>query len=278
MFKKYSAIIPVVFVAGSLFGLLLSFFSSFKDVGVARVVAQQGGVITRTVTLLAARDNTLYQSELGNLSNGAGEHFFVGQTQNGQPRRGLVAFDVAGAMPDGAKIVSATLSLNMSKTSGGQTAVSIHTVQQDWGEGSSNAAGEEGGGANASTGDATWLHPFFNSSSWSQPGGDFDEVPLATTMVGGNGRYEWSSAELTDAVLSWYTKPLDNFGLLLLGNEATVGTAKRFDTRENNLAANRPTLTILYTISEPIARQYLPIVLNNCALASVNCPNWLLAQ
>lgn len=249
--------IPFVFGLGSIILLLLGFVFAI-DTG--KVVAQSGETITQTVVITAARDNTLYQSETGAVSNGAGEHFFVGQTQNGQLRRGVMAFDLTEAVPTNATIVSATLSLNMSKTSGGETAVSLHTTQQDWGEGSSNADGQEGAGAAAAAGDATWLHTFFNSSSWNQPGGDFDEIPLATTMVGGNGRYQWQSVELTDAVLSWYTNPLDNFGLMLIGNEDTPSSAKRFDTRENSNPNNLPTLTITYTIPAPAATLYLPII------------------
>jgi hypothetical protein len=133
-------------------------------------------------------------------------------------------------------------------------------VQNDWGEGSSNADGQEGAGALAMVGDATWLHTFFSSSSWAQPGGDFDDVPLATTLVGGNGRYQWQSTELTDSVLSWHTNPLDNFGWMLIGDEVTLGSAKRFDSRENADAASQPALTIIYTVPEPVAQLYLPII------------------
>ncbi|MBC7771163.1 MAG: hypothetical protein H7210_01580, partial [Pyrinomonadaceae bacterium] len=37
-----------------------------------------------------------------------------------------------------------------------------------------------------------------------------------------------------------------NFGWLLRGNESSDQTAKRFDTRENTTAANRPTLVVTF--------------------------------
>ena len=46
---------------------------------------------TTMVTLQAAKDNTLYESETGALSNGSGQNFFTGKTNGGNIRRGLVA-------------------------------------------------------------------------------------------------------------------------------------------------------------------------------------------
>ena len=46
------------------------------------------------VTIAPNKDNTLYESATGSLSNGAGEHFFVGRTDvisGGAIRRGVIA-------------------------------------------------------------------------------------------------------------------------------------------------------------------------------------------
>ena len=64
-----------------------------------------------TVVLTPSRDNTLYESPTGELSNGAGEYLFAGSTLNGNRRRALLAFDVAGQLPAEATIESATLTL-----------------------------------------------------------------------------------------------------------------------------------------------------------------------
>jgi len=48
-------------------------------------------------------------------------------------------------------------------------------------------------------------------------------------------------------VQSWVNNPASNFGWLVLGDESTIATAKRFDTRES---ASPPVLTIQY-ISGP---------------------------
>jgi hypothetical protein len=57
-------------------------------------VAVSAGVAQTTVVLTADKDNTLYESPTGSLSNGAGSYLFGGVT--GQPgiRRTLVHFNV----------------------------------------------------------------------------------------------------------------------------------------------------------------------------------------
>lgn len=215
---------------------------------------------TITVDLEPAKDNTLYESATGSLSNGEGAFLFVGQTNGGMKRRALLAFDVAGIVPASATILSATLTLNMSRSISGNTAVSLHTVEQDWGEGESDAAGEEGEGAAAAPGDATWLHTFFNTATWTQAGGDFDPTPVATTDVGGPGSYQWESPELLADVQEWLESPESNNGWILLGNENAPTTAKRFDSGENPTTDNRPRLTITY--SAELSQLFLPVALD----------------
>lgn len=209
--------------------------------------------ITGTVTLEPAQDNTLF-SESGNISNGAGEYLFAGSIQRGDLRRAVVGFDLAG-IPRGATVLTATLTLTMSRSIAGETPVMVHTLQQAWGEGDSDALGEEGAGAAAAANDATWLHTFFNTSQWTTPGGDFEAAPVATTAVGGNGAYRWTSADLVANVQAWVADPAANFGWILLGDETTPTTAKRFDSRENE-PGNRPTLVVVYEVYAT----YAPVV------------------
>ena len=101
-----------------------------------------GGVITIT----PSKDNTLYQSGDGSLSDGAGPHFFVGETGGGLSRRGLLAFDIAAAVPAGAAITNVSLALNLSKAASNSASrnITLHTLTQNWGEGSSDS-GDPGG-------------------------------------------------------------------------------------------------------------------------------------
>jgi hypothetical protein len=209
---------------------------------------------TQTLILEPSRDNTLYESELGTISNGQGQHLFAGNTNNGDSRRAVLAFDLS-VVPPLAEVVAATLSLNMSKTTGGETPVALHALARDWGEGASDALGEEGGGALAQANDATWLHTFFDGARWNQAGGDFDETPSAVTAVGGSGRYDWSTPALALDVQGWLDAPATSHGWIVIGNESADGTAKRFDSGEN-AAANRPRLVI--TIESEALRVLLP--------------------
>jgi hypothetical protein len=222
-----------------------------------------GGTIPITVVLTPTKDNTLYESTNGAVSNGTGEYFFVGNTRSASSRRGLLAFDLAGALPSGATIVSATLQLQMSKTNGGISAVSLHRVLKNWGEGSSNASDPEGSGATATTNDATWLHSFYDTALWQTPGGDFVPTATATISVTVVGVYQWQSPALLADVQDWLINPTSNFGWVLVGNEAANSTAKRFDARENQTAANRPQLLIVYqTGATEQSAVYLPLVRN----------------
>jgi len=218
--------------------------------------ATPAATITRTVVLFPAKDNTLYQSELGTLSNGAGQFLFAGNTDSGAIRRGLLAFDLSG-MPAGATVLSATLTLTMSKSIAGETPVALHALAAAWGEGAADAAGEEGFGATAGPGDATWRHTFHDTALWAQPGGDFAAAPSAVTPIGGPGAYAWSSPAMAADVAAWLANPAANYGWAMLGDETANRTAKRFDSRENE-PASRPRLAITYTVV--MEQAFVPVI------------------
>lgn len=255
------------------FGLLLLLFGSIHrapilqaagPLPVEQAATQQPsgsqGVLAQLV-VTPTKDNTLYEDAGGSLSNGAGSHFFAGKPPGGATRRGLVAFDLTGKLPVGATVVSATLQLNMSQSNAGATAVKLHRVLANWGEGASKAGRGEGGGGPAAANDATWLHTFFNSSTWATPGGVFVITPTATITVGVEASYRWSSPPLLADVQRWVADPATNFGWAVIGDESKSSTAKRFDTRENPVAANRPQLMIVYnTGAAETVKLHLPLI------------------
>jgi hypothetical protein len=208
-------------------------------------------VVSAEAQIQASKDNTLYENETGTISNGSGAYFFVGRTaaQGGTAiRRGLIAFDIAGQIPEGATITSVTLTMRMSRSVAGNQSVELYRLLADWGEGSSNATGQEGTGASAATDDATWLHTFYNNSFWSTAGGDFTASSSASQTVGGIGFYTWgSSTQMVNDVQNWLDNPQENFGWILLGDESSGTTAKRFDSRDNGTQANRPVLNVTFT-------------------------------
>jgi hypothetical protein len=199
------------------------------------------------VEIGAMQDNTLYEDLDGDGSNGAGIHFFAGTTFVPEIRRGVIAFDVAGAVPEGATIDTVTLTLHMSKTIVGPQVVALHRILADWGEGTSDAPFEEGIPAVAERGDATWVHRFFPTVEWASTGGDFDAAPSGDSLIANIGFYTWGSAGMVADVQSWLDSPDDNFGWIVIGNEATFPTAKRFDSRENSDESERPVLTVEFS-------------------------------
>ena len=219
-------------------------------------LAAPAAAITQTVTLTPAKDNTLYESALGTISNGAGQHLFAGTTSDDKARRAVLAFDL-GALPPGATVLSASLTLTMSRTITGDTPVTLHTLAAGWGEGTSDAIGEEGAGALATPGDATWRYTFFDTEEWAAPGGDFAPTPSATTVVGGAGVYTWAAPALTADVAGWLAAPAANHGWILIGDESAAGSAKRFESRES-VPAGRPRLTITYTAT--IETAFVPVI------------------
>ena len=203
------------------------------------------------ITLTPIKDNSLYEDAAGALSNGKGDYLFAGKTaakNAGKVRRALIQFDIAGNIPAGSTIQSVILSLNMSKTISGDHTVDLHRVGAEWGEGSSDASGQEGKGTAATNGDATWIHRIFDSATWSIAGGDFSPTASASQSVGGTGPYTWgSTTEMVNDVQSWLDNTSENFGWILIGDESSLASAKRFDSREHGTENNRPKLTVTYT-------------------------------
>lgn len=199
-----------------------------------------------TISVTAVLDNTLYEDPDGEISNGSGERFFVGTTDEPLRRRGLVAFDVS-AIPPGSTIDSVILHLYMSRTAADAQTVTMHRALASWGEGASSADGQEGEGAASQPNDATWIHRFYPDVLWAASGGDYSALLSASQSVGGNGSYEWTSSGLRDDVQAWVDQPENNFGWLLKGGEDAGKTAKRFEGRLASDAGRRPSLIVNYT-------------------------------
>lgn len=185
------------------------------------------------------------------MSNGQGEHLFIGRTNQPRIRRTLLHFDVAGQLPENARVLSVELHVNVSNAVGGPQPATVHEVLRIWGEGDSKAAGAEGEGGEAAAGDATWLHAFFPDSSWEMPGGDYAGAILAETTIDRVGPYTFESTQaLVLLIQDWQANPETNFGIMIRGNETQQRVAKRLDSRLNPVEGNRPRLVIEY---EPVS-------------------------
>ena len=200
-----------------------------------------------TVTISPSQDNTIFETPVGN-SNGSGDHLFSGLTAGSSIRRALLEFDIAANVPAGATITGVSLDLTVDQSVSGALPMTLNTISSNWGEGASAAVGPGGNGAAAQLNDATWLNSFFPSTLWTTAGGDFNSTASASANVAGNGLYTWTSAQLAADVQSWLDAPAGNNGWMLIGDESTTQSAKRFCSRENTTASNRPALSITYTM------------------------------
>jgi spore coat protein A len=201
---------------------------------------------TLTVTMSSSHDTTLYggDDEVG-FSDGAGASLFAGNNNQSEPRRALLAFDVTPAIPAGSTITSAVLRLVVTRTQLRDASIELHRVTASWGESTSRAGGNEGGGTPAAEGDATWSHRVWPTLRWTSAGGDFFASPSASAPAGDVGTtVEWQGPGVVDDVQRWFADPTTNFGWILVANPGDG--AKRFGSHEGAAGA-RPQLVVTFT-------------------------------
>jgi len=184
-----------------------------------------------------------------------------GTTQNFTRKRALFKFDIAGALPRGALVQTASLTLEVIKQPSAGYAFAdfdLHRMLQDWGEGtevSPTNGISPGSGSLAVAGEATWYYRFALTNSWSAPGAaagtDYvTTVSASQTIYGvGDSTYTFGpGAAMAADVQSWLDHPQANFGWILVSEaEDTDFTARRFASRENT-NSNPPQLVIQYLI------------------------------
>jgi hypothetical protein len=194
-----------------------------------------------TVNINPTKDNSIY-SESGTTSNGQGK-LFSGRTTNGNLRRALLNFDIAANIPAGSTITNVTLNLNQDNASSGATSedFNLHPLTTDWGEGTSSGSGQ---GATAVAPDATWSDAMLGTSTWTSPGGDFLTSVAQSSVSATNGIKTWSSANMIINVQAWLDNPTNNFGWILIGDEANNSSARRFGSKDQGTA---PVLQVEYT-------------------------------
>ncbi len=210
----------------------LLFLSFFIFIFISLLITP-GYAKSQTVYIVASKDNTLIQNSQGSLSSGSGPYLFVGRTNQSTNnlRRSLVHFDVASALPSGARIKSAQLMFYLSKSQGFTVDISLHRVLNDWGQGVSYATG--GSGAPAELDDATWLHSFYPDFFWTTMGGDYVMDEIAVIAVGPDkGSYIWESRKMIEDIESWMMNPEENYGWILIGDESSPQSVMRFSSRE----------------------------------------------
>ncbi|MFT5408799.1 MAG: putative repeat protein (TIGR01451 family) [Verrucomicrobiales bacterium] len=176
-----------------------------------------------SIALTSVADNEIWsQSATSNYGGGA-EMWTAGLNDIDHP---IIRFDLS-SIPANAIITSASMRLNKAEGDGTVGSVAVHRLLASWLENES-----------------TWNNRA-TGSPWTTAGGDYDLTPAAVTAMGGTGFHTW---DLTNLVQDWIDGT-ENNGLLLKQLNEGVEGSNRFDTRENGTAANRPRLTVNYSVS-----------------------------
>lgn len=211
---------------------------------------------SRQVTLTAIQDNSIFSES--DSSYGAGQCLQLGRPGLSRPnlvRRALVQFDLS-SIPPGSRIVGARLNLFRLAQGGPGTVVTIHRIQESWGEGNSGV-GEDCTPPPKQFGNAptesssTWNYRFYGSRlAWATRGGTFESAfsdselvsPFATTVG-------LTSSGITTDVAGWVQDPSSNHGWMVRGDEVNLGTGIRFASRQDPLPEHQPTLTVFFTVA-----------------------------
>lgn len=218
----------------------------------------------QTAVLPAVKDATLYQRINGQWANGAGDFLHAGRTNTNGRRRAMLTFDPASVLPAGSTVLGATLVLECNRAPMVviPTVQSLHVLRVDWGEGPSNPAGPEGVGAQSGPGDSTWFHAELPNKLWTNPGGDFDQNPSASTTIVDEATYTWSGAGMASDVQHWLDNPGDNYGWILRSDTESQRSARRYLSRQNPNAALHPRLVLNFE-GPAIGQVDCPAVLNS---------------
>jgi hypothetical protein len=141
-----------------------------------------------TLSISASADTTLNERATDNNMGGTNV-LQSGTDGSGLHRRSVIRFDVAGSVPSGATIDSATLSLFA--TTNNQTShftYDLFRVLVPWGEGTGVGLPT---GQPAAAGDATWNSNQHGVSTWSVPGGaagsDYAPLPSSSQLIANSG-------------------------------------------------------------------------------------------
>ncbi len=214
--------------------------------------------VTIIDSTISIKDNTIFSEN--NNSNGAGTFLFAGRNGLGNLRRALLKFSILSMHPDSFKSISVRMHVNQVSNTIMRT-LGLHKITSDWGEGTSNST--SGSGTAPTTNDATWNFSFFNTQSWSSPGGAYVPVASASVAVSDLGYYTFSGPGLLADYKSWINNPGANFGWIVIGDEVVNNSAKRVDSKES-IAADAPRIFAIYNPA------VAPVTLVNFKAKSLN--------
>jgi hypothetical protein len=251
--------------------------------------------LAEIIQLRPAADTALLEAFPTN--NVGGQRWFnAGTTQTYLKNRGLIRFDIAGALPANVRILSATLTVEVVGQPVDGYAIEnfrLHRVLRDWAEGNNSGAPPRLGSP-AGTNECNWTHRFaFTSETWAAPGGsnavDYASDYSVDTYVYDTfaSPYTFGPAPgMTADLQQWLEHPETNFGWMFIAEHEDINfTARRFASREDPTLA--PVLTIDFVIqpmlsisvaNEAITLQFIaeanqPYTIEHCD--NLTCNPWL---
>ena len=137
------------------------------------------------VDIPALQDATLFGASPANNNSSSGPGMLVGTDGAGNPKRGLIEFDIPAFVPANATITSAVLNLVLGQVAGsggaaGDTTprtIRLFDVTTAWAGGTNGTTGFPGPGFGGTgqgfapnIGDVTWNFSKYNTIPWSTPG------------------------------------------------------------------------------------------------------------
>ncbi len=198
-------------------------------------------------------DTSIFEAFVNN-SGGGTDGIFTGTIRTPiKNSRALIRTDLSD-FPDDSIVLDAALTLTVNVSGGffGDIDYGLHLMTNDWGEGDTDGAtnpGSSAGGAGApaADGDATWNANFFNQSTWTTPGGDFEAKASAVATVGIAGTTAtWTSTMMAQDVQQWIADPATNRGWILVSTiEGTSQRVKEFHSSEASDARPQLALTVI---------------------------------
>jgi len=224
------------------------------------------------VEIPASQDATLFGASPTNNNSSSGPGMFVGADGMGNPKRGLIEFNIPAFVPAGATITGASLSMVLGQVAGADSTprtIGLFDVTTNWAGGTNGTTGFPGPGFGGTgqgfapnPGDVTWNFAKFNTVPWNTPGGggDFVATRSGATVVSQNLNtpYIWdSTAQMVADVQGWLDGTLSNFGWLLKNDsEGSPTTFRAFYTREGAIEQNvpqfAPELTVDFIAAVPV--------------------------
>ncbi len=233
-------------------------------------------------TLLGGTDATTNQSL-------ADPGLLVGTDGSNNPKRSVIEFNIAGAVPAGATITGVTLQLTVGQVAGSgggsgggsssaQT-ISLYDETQAWGQptnvaGATSFGGTGHGGA-PQAGDATWNYAFYGATPWTIAGGDWtaSSTDIADASVTGTlTAFNWSSSAMVTDVQDWLNTPASNDGWLLKNPVENVATNFRaFWSAQGAAADNNPALAPDLIVTYSTVPEPASLLLLGTGLIAVLC-------